>query len=338
MYYFQISNPQKLTSYQLRKMAERFLSLNTIDELATLFETNSVVLGDLAGKPAYHLFHLPKQSGGHRLIETAEPELKKMHRDLGKYLQAVYFTYRPDCAYGCLLSPADEAIPRSIYTNAKQHLGKKWLFNIDLKDYFPSISSSQIFQLFTDAPFGFEEDLAQLLTSLTTIEDRLPQGFGTSPILSNMVSLELDKKILQLARKNNWIYTRFLDDLTISSKVQFKNKRIKQLLEIIEEEGFVIHPEKTAKQRIQDEPIVTGLVLKEKKPDVSKRFLSDLRGDIVLFNQLIRRSSSPYQIFPARTLETFRKNLFGRLNFLKFIRGEDHRSYLKLRTKLLVEI
>lgn len=99
----------------------------------------------------------------------------------------------------------------SIYTNAKKHIGYKQNLNIDLKDFFPSVTQDRVIQVFCD--MGYSKDAARTFAIICCHEGRLPQGAPTSPYLANLVCKEMDKQLMKFAREHALVYTRYADDM-----------------------------------------------------------------------------------------------------------------------------
>lgn len=108
-------------------------------------------------------------------------------------------------------------------TNAKPHQGKKYKFTTDLQNFYPSIKHKQVYNTFI--LLGYSDHLAHWLTKLTTWKYELPQGTPTSTHIANLVFLETDKKLIELAERHNLTYTRYVDDLTF-----FLNRTLNQSL------------------------------------------------------------------------------------------------------------
>jgi RNA-directed DNA polymerase len=87
----------------------------------------------------------------------------------------------------------------SFVDNARYHEGQRWVLNIDIKDFFPSIGFARVRGLFLSPLFGFNERVATILARCCTFEDALPQGARTSPILANFIAHNLDKKLISIA-------------------------------------------------------------------------------------------------------------------------------------------
>ncbi|MEL6182725.1 MAG: reverse transcriptase family protein, partial [Myxococcota bacterium] len=96
----------------------------------------------------------------------------------------------------------------------------------------------------------------------------LPQGAPTSPALTNIICRRLDRRLTGLAQELGFVYTRYADDLTFSKPVLGEQPVIGRLLgqagHIIEDEGFVVHPDKTRVLRNARQQEVTGLVVNDK--------------------------------------------------------------------------
>lgn len=139
--------------------------------------------------------------------------------------------------------------------NARFHQGNKYIFTTDLKSFFPSISHKQVFQMFLRE--GCTPTIARILTKLTTLKYQVPQGIPTSTFIANMVFKPTGLEIDQLAKEHHIKFSMFVDDITLSSKSDFKNL-IPDFLSIIKKNGFRISHKKTHYQT--KNPIITGVI------------------------------------------------------------------------------
>lgn len=157
-------------------------------------------------------------------------------------------------------------------SNAKKHQGKKYIFTTDLTNFFPSVNHKQVFEMFVS--FDFSPTVARYLTKLTTYKGKLPQGAPTSPIVANLVFVKTGKRLQELATLNNLTFTSFVDDLTFSSPIDFKEKT-KSVLDAVIADGFKISHKKTNyKSKL---PIVTGIIVKNNNLDLPKKFKDKLK-------------------------------------------------------------
>ena len=323
----------RLTRHQVKSRAMQFIAAKNLSAIAALLKLEKHQLSLLAGKPGYDRFHIPKASGGKRLIESPRKDLKKTQKRLGKWLQCVYYTLKPDSAYGFIICPEDDPDPCNIYTNAAAHIDKKWVLNVDLKDFFHQVSQNRINQMFLRPPFQYTAKTARCLARLTTFKSRLPMGAPTSPVISNFACRGLDAKISRLAQNQSWIYTRYADDITLSSDEEFSPEALNQIRQVIQSERYDINPEKVKIYHKKDQPEVTGLIL-GKKPDVSKGFIKGIKEDIRIFHRISSDRMVSRDIFSQREIRKLHRSIKGQINFVAFVRGKDHKSCRKLRERL----
>lgn len=157
---------------------------------------------------------------------------------------------------------------RSLVSNASAHVDSGLIVNIDLKDFFPSISARRVYGFWRWVFEGARNEkeqarLAWVCTGVTTHENHLCQGFVTSPDIANHVAWKLDIRLHALATSKGLRYTRYADDLTFSTKAYDGNCRwlIEAVREIVDSEGFKVNPKKIAIMRPHRRQVVTGLVV-----------------------------------------------------------------------------
>lgn len=288
----------------------------------------------------YYIFKIKKKSGGERTIMAPYDTFGELLRYFNVVLQTV-FTPHPN-ATGFVLG-------KSIATGAQMHIGKNYVYNIDLKDFFHSFERKRVKRAFTQAPFNLSEPLAFLLASLCThpieIEGQtriiLPQGAPTSPTLTNILCNALDKKLSGLAKRFGATYSRYADDITFSSnKSIFKKEAfLSELQRIITSQGLTINEKKTRLQEKEYRQEVTGLIVNE-KVNTYRRYVKQLR--------MWLHYIETYGYKKAETL--FKKDyvkdkghikeassmklvLEGKLLYLKMVKGEQDSTYLKLQDR-----
>ena len=146
---------------------------------------------------------------------------------------------------------------RSYLTNALPHLRKPVLIELDIRDFFPSVTILMVYTAFTHR-LMCTPDVARYLTRLTTLHGTLPQGSPTSTIVASIVIEPLAQRLRGLARAHKGDNSQYLDDITISGP-----RHIAQLCPLVEKivksEGFFINASKTKVRYQSDEQIVTGV-------------------------------------------------------------------------------
>jgi RNA-directed DNA polymerase len=235
----------------------------------------------------YQRFQIAKKTGGTRIISAPMPRLKAAQRWLlDEVLQRVEVH---DAAHGFRKK-------RSIVSNARPHVGAGVVVNLDLSDFFPTVTYSRVKGVFR--ALGYGEQAATLFALLCTEPDveeveldgrrwfvatgarRLPQGAPTSPAITNVICRKLDRRIGGVAAKLGFVYTRYADDLTFSAKAPDHGdvgKLLRRLRWLIGQEGFAVHPKKTRILRRGRQQEVTGVVVNQ-RPNVDRATLRRFRA------------------------------------------------------------
>ncbi len=248
------------------------LNIRNIGHLAQRINFPEELLYQISSNPAQYYkpeIKEPKKSGGFRVINPPFEVLKKIQKKINRLLQEVKI---PPSFYGGVLD-------KSNILNAAQHLNKKHVACFDIKDFFPSISSGRTKSLFIS--LGCTVPVASLLTKMTTLRGRVPQGAPTSTTLANLVLARHEKRFRALAQQNGLTITFFVDDVTFSGDIdvaRFKNL----IMSIFNDIGFQVKPEKLEFHSRSERQMVTGLVV-NKKPNLIKKDIKKLRARVHQF-------------------------------------------------------
>jgi retron-type reverse transcriptase len=150
---------------------------------------------------------------------------------------------------------------RSILSHAANHVKKRWVINLDIRSFFPSVDSERVHEVALELPISPSD--AELFVKLTTRKNHLPQGAPTSPALGNLVLRGMDRKMCDLVRGTGWFYTRYADDLTLSG---FRKPRqiFDDAIAIVHESGFQTSAEKCRIRGRNRRQMVTGIVVNRK--------------------------------------------------------------------------
>jgi len=166
---------------------------------------------------------------------------------------------------------------RTIVSNAEVHKRRRFVFNLDLADFFGTINFGRVRGFFIhDTMFSLEPKVATIIAQIACHDNALPQGSPCSPVISNLIGNILDSRLLALARDAHCTYTRYADDLTFSTNEKLFPTEIAVnvhgadwevgtlLRKTIEKTGFFINPVKTRMSLRQSRQTVTGLVVNAK--------------------------------------------------------------------------
>ncbi|MDE1945460.1 MAG: RNA-directed DNA polymerase [Patescibacteria group bacterium] len=257
-------------------------------ELAALLGVEPKPLAEMVADPLrhYHPVFIPKKTTGKRRIDVPTPALKTAQRALLKYLSAKHS--QRACVYGF-----DSG--HSIIENARYHASGSYLLNVDIADFFPSVHWSRVRRILSR---HFREAALAAVLNLTTLHRSLPQGAATSPLMANEAVANLDTRLMGLARSEGLRYTRYFDDISLSSDSNVS--RYEELVAtIIRQEGYRLNA-KTTLYAPGEVRLITGI---EIWPDCSLhvpdesgllRVIQDIsaRGLVALDDERVFKSRS----------------------------------------------
>jgi RNA-directed DNA polymerase len=226
----------------------------------------------------YSKFGIPKRSGGTRDIHAPDDQLKALQKAMVVLLDACNAEITNSRGFPDGFSHGFEH-GRSIITNAWAHKNRRFVLNLDLENFFPTINFGRVRGFFLkNRNFALQPTVATILAQIACFDNSLPQGAPSSPVISNMIAHIMDVRLGKLAAATKCTYTRYADDLTFSTNQKdFPAALACELLSIagrwelsdllvneIRRSGFVINPAKTRMQRRPSQQIVTGLTVNEK--------------------------------------------------------------------------
>ena len=221
----------------LRGFVERYRDLIAVEDKSTL----------------YRSFKIPKRSGGLRQIDAPNDELKRALYDLKMIFEKKFYMSYHTAAFAYVHG-------RSTIDSVKRHQQNKsrWFLKTDMRHFFPSTSPEFLMKMlcmtfpfcaFIEDDWGNRELLEKAL-SLCFLNGGLPQGTPTSPMLTNALMIPIDHAISKMCHEYqpHLCYTRYADDILISSEYSFKWTDVQnKLIAILNsfEAPFSLHPDKT---------------------------------------------------------------------------------------------
>ena len=304
----------------------------------------------------YRQFNVLKKSGGERTICAPCSGLKEIQCCLNVVFQAIYTPHKN--AYGFVPE-------KSIVDNARKHVGNIYIYNIDLKDFFPSIDQARIWGRLHYHPFNLDkkhdrEKIANMIAVLcchemeverlnesgvweTVTKRVLPQGAPTSPILTNIICERLDYLLSAVAKRFGLKYSRYADDITFSSMhnvYQKDSEFINELQRIIKEQGFSVKHSKTRLQKAGFKQVVTGLTVSD-RVNVHQRYVKQLRKWLYYWETYGHERAAEYFLpkynedkgHAKKGNPSMENVLSGKLEFLKMVKGAENPTYLKLKER-----
>ena len=330
-------------------------SLQTSEDAARFFEvSHAKLLYTLYKAPdedRYAAFEIPKRTGGMRQISAPRGLTRELQYKVLPVLRTVFDAH--PSAHGFIQN-------RSVVSNASGHVGQRLVLNIDLKDFFPSINFGRVRGLFMSKAFGMGPAAAAIFAQICTFKNGLPQGAPTSPVLSNFMATSLDRQLTRLARQNRMTYSRYADDITLSTNAAAFSVSIaafeqtdggraavkagETLTNIIAANGFAINAKKVRLQRHFEHQSVTGLCVNA-KVNVERQRIRQVRAmlhawqkfglDDAASEYFRRYAPAPKGAAGFNRSASFRNAVYGQLAFVKMVRGQADPVFLNLCAKLL---
>ncbi len=322
-------------------------------------ENNVTVLSEGTGKSSrgYATFKVTKKSGKFRTIHAPHGSLKLIQKCLNYIFQNIYTPHA--ASYGFIPG-------KSIVDNAQLHTNKNYVYNVDLKDFFPSIDQARVRSRLLFPPFnlGTSEGrikVANIMAILccTSIETErldpvsgtwvqlkknvLPQGAPTSPTITNIICERLDRRLSGLAKRFNLSYSRYADDITFSSMHHVYGKNgefIAELHKIIRDQSFHVQEKKTRLQKQGYRQEVTGLTVND-QVNVNQRYIKTIRKWIYYWEQYGEEKASGIILkhyladkgHVKHNAPNIGNVIAGKLEYLKMVRGANNELYLKLKDR-----
>lgn len=256
-----------------------FQECSTLADLASLLGIKpsalSYILYKIPEKDRYTKFTIPKRTGGLRTIQAPNKKLKMVQKRLLELLQDCEKEISDRRKFKKSVSHAFKT-GHSISTNAAPHTFRRYVFNIDLENFFPSINFGRVRGYFIkNKDYKLNPRISTIIAQIACHENCLPQGSPCSPIISDLITKTLDSRLVKFSKNNGCEYSRYADDITFSTNLKRFPKKIAKsslfnssswriespLLKIIEDSGFKINNSKTRMQYKESRQAVTGLIV-----------------------------------------------------------------------------
>jgi hypothetical protein len=269
--------------------------IGTVTALSAALRVSEHVLRHAEGNLDMHYspYEIPKADGKKRQIVIPSLHLKTIQKRINKEIFS-HVQY-PPYLYGGVSG-------KDYVRNASAHEDAEVLIALDVRNFYPSISRERVANIFQHfCKFG--ADVSDLLAGLTTYQNKVPQGACTSSHLANLVLHDVESSMVSYCEGAGLIYTRLLDDITISSKKPLPPKFIKKIVDMIstmlKRKGFRLKGQKTnitSKSNPENLMEVTGLWLNRGMPRVNSFVRRSIRVEVFQCTQSAKkdRTTSEY--------------------------------------------
>lgn len=298
--------------------------------------------GDFNIADRYKVFQIPKRNSKRHSYRTIQAPSQRLKQFL-KYANTIlYKTNLVDnnCSFGFIKG-------KNVVMNACQHINKKYVCNLDLKDFFPSILYKKALTSAIKHIKNVDTSILELCIKASCVYTsnsiHLAQGSPLSPYLANIVCKELDEKLYNLCINRGFSYSRYADDITFSTDdhtIESINSFLDEAKGIIEREDFFINNKKTRIQSKYYNQSVTGITVNE-HPNVKKTFIKDIRNILYIWKkygyiEATKRFQIKYKIgkhiplTASITLPRMENVIKGRIEYLKAVKGNENLQFKKI--------
>ena len=198
--------------------------IEILSKTSGLPETKLLSLS-LTASRRYKVYTIPKRTGGDRLIEHPSRELKAIQRWIAQALFARFPVHEAATAYRKGMG---------IRENAERHRQTKFTNRYDFSDFFPSFSQERVLQYVSEQSKNLGIDLTQrdldFVGNIVCRHNKLTIGAPSSPIITNAMMFEFDRRMHEACQSRGLVFTRYADDIFVSS---FEPKRLAELEALI---------------------------------------------------------------------------------------------------------
>lgn len=198
--------------------------LELLSKTSGIEENKLISLANSASK-RYKVYTIPKRTGGSRLIEHPSRELKAIQRWLVQAIFARFPVHEAATAY---------RKGTGIRVNAERHKDTKFTNRYDFKDFFPSFDSDRVRLFVAEETKRIGMTLSDrdldFVVNIVCRHGRLTIGAPSSPSITNAMMFEFDRRMHQECEKRGLIFTRYADDVFVSSSEHGRMNGVGQLI------------------------------------------------------------------------------------------------------------
>lgn len=311
-------NILSLNFYSFNNLEHNYFNNNGVTIISSCIGVSPGLLTSMIKSPEkyYRPFELTKKNGKKREILAPRKFIKVTQYWIADHLlnrlkiHSSCFSYRKGVG---------------IKDNAYNHVGMKFVANIDITDYFGTINKTMIKKCLLDNKIPIS--IVEVISGLITYYGYLPQGAPTSPIISNAILHDFDESMCESALHFDCVYTRYSDDITVSGNSREKVFLLTRVAaKLLERRGFSINEEKTRILSTNNRQVVTGILVNESlRP--TRKYRRNVRA---AFDQAIKTMD---------TSDDTLNSLKGHLNYLNSFKQYgfkfDHEKYQLIINELI---
>ena len=273
---------------------------------------------------------IPKKNGRERLISIPMEKLKMLQSKLAVLLTNCVGELDKNISWSSY--GFRKSTKYSLHNHVKNHKGRRHVLTFDIKDFFPSINFGRIRGFFIKSKhFKLNHEVATTIAQISCFNNQLPQGSPCSPIISVLIGSILDARMVKLAKKNSCFYSRYADDLVLSTnkkefpssiacRQDYKSEQWilgSELLHEVERSGFNVNSSKTHYMHKSKRQLITGLV-GNKKVNIKSEYYKLARSMVHNYIKTGRYYIPSVKRSDGKSLEVRPDRLNGILSYIYY--------------------
>lgn len=301
-----------------------------IDNLDKLANTLSISIDDLLSIQSlpddekYTKQKIPKGDGSFRVVYSLHPKMRLVQDRINKRIFKD-LTIFPDFLFGSVPSkndPDEEDVKRDYVSCAQLHCGAKTILKFDIKNFFDNIHRNLVSKVFKQV-LNINNEALSYLTDICCKDNFVVQGALTSSYIATLCLFKSEGEIVKRARRKGLVYTRLVDDITVSSKMSnYDFNQIRTHIEnMLVDHDLPVNVNKTKILYCSSQPLkVHGLRVDFDAPRLSsdevRRIKASLHNLCILAKKNNTKTSAAYRREYNRCMG--RVNKLGRVNHNKY--------------------
>ncbi|MCF6434587.1 reverse transcriptase family protein [Pseudoalteromonas sp. MMG022] len=313
-------------------------SISSIKNLCLALDIDESELDEISqlGDDRYVKSEVPKSSGGVRVVYNPHRTLRKVQRRINNRIfnpKSGAIIHWPSFIYGSIPNQHllhGELEHKDYVACVKNHCLRSSILKVDVQDFFNNIHIDHVVGIFTSF-FKYPDDVSNCLAELCCYKGFVVQGALTSSYIASLCLFDVEPDVVRRVKRKGLVYTRLVDDITISSMDRdYDFSYVKSLvIDMLHEKDLPVNVEKTNVFRVSEGPLlVHGLRISFREPRLPADEISRIRASV---KNVERLASEP----KFRTTHAYRQDYnrcMGRVNKLKRV---GHNQHKKLTERLL---
>ena len=239
------------------------------ESLSVMFGYNPGFIWSLTRRTVRHYreFRIPKGTR-FRSIQAPHVGLKAIQKWLSYHFQKAWYPHR--AVYGFVPG-------RSHIDAASVHLNARWVYSVDIEDFFPSVLDGRVREALIRLGYRTEKSL-YVLSRLVCLGARLAQGAPTSPVISNIVLNDLDQMLSDVATFHSATFTRYADDIVFSGQEEFPQELPDMVKDLLIRDGWRLAAHKEELSQLPKRLKVHGLLVHGGRVRLTKGYRNRIRA------------------------------------------------------------